>query len=159
MDENDVSKSNNTDDDDEEKKEIDNDCNEEKKQKYKYIGEYVGIRPGTNQRDYQIHIASHTKKWINATGIRSTGLTASLGIGRHVATDLVASLLSPTPKKPKNKDNDDEVGIIPKTTPLPNIKELIKQYNESSDGSIEVNGYRYKVTHKITQFGWKQYAV
>jgi glycerol-3-phosphate dehydrogenase len=37
-----------------------------------HIGEYVGIRPGTDKRDYQIHL-DYTKRWIAAAGIRSTG--------------------------------------------------------------------------------------
>ena len=45
-----------------------------------YVGDYVGIRPGTDRRDYQIHLDAK-KNWIAVAGIRSTGLTASLGIG------------------------------------------------------------------------------
>jgi glycerol-3-phosphate dehydrogenase len=37
-----------------------------------HVGEYVGIRPGTDKRDYQIHL-DYTKRWITAAGIRSTG--------------------------------------------------------------------------------------
>ena len=37
-----------------------------------YVGDYVGIRPGTDQRDYQIHVDYH-QRWIAAAGIRSTG--------------------------------------------------------------------------------------
>jgi glycerol-3-phosphate dehydrogenase len=37
-----------------------------------HVGEYVGIRPGTDKRDYQIHL-DYTKRWIAAAGIRSTG--------------------------------------------------------------------------------------
>lgn len=36
------------------------------------VGEYVGIRPGTDKRDYQIHV-DYSKRWIAAAGIRSTG--------------------------------------------------------------------------------------
>jgi glycerol-3-phosphate dehydrogenase len=36
------------------------------------IGEYVGIRPGTDQRDYQIHV-NYPRRWITVAGIRSTG--------------------------------------------------------------------------------------
>lgn len=36
------------------------------------VGEYVGIRPATNHRDYQIHM-DVSKKWIACAGIRSTG--------------------------------------------------------------------------------------
>ena len=57
----------------------------------KLIGDYVGIRPGTNQRDYQIHL-HHGAQFITVGGIRSTGLTASLGIGRHVVQCLLPSI-------------------------------------------------------------------
>ena len=57
----------------------------------KLIGDYVGIRPGTNQRDYQIH-SYHGANFITVGGIRSTGLTASLGIGRHVVQCLLPSI-------------------------------------------------------------------
>jgi glycerol-3-phosphate dehydrogenase len=36
------------------------------------IGEYVGIRPGTDKRDYQIHLFP-AEQWISVAGIRSTG--------------------------------------------------------------------------------------
>jgi hypothetical protein len=38
-----------------------------------HVGEYVGIRPGTDKRDYQIHL-DYPKRWIAAAGIRSTGM-------------------------------------------------------------------------------------
>jgi glycerol-3-phosphate dehydrogenase len=45
-----------------------------------FAGEYVGIPMGTNHRDYQIHL-DEKKHWLTTAGIRSTRLTASLGIG------------------------------------------------------------------------------
>ena len=42
-------------------------------------GEYVGIRPGTSRRDYQIRLHP-TANFVAVAGVRSTGLTASLGI-------------------------------------------------------------------------------
>ena len=41
-----------------------------------FIGEYVGIRPGTDKRDYQIEIFPN-RNWITVGGIRSTGLTGT----------------------------------------------------------------------------------
>lgn len=40
------------------------------------LGTYAGLRPATEHRDYQLHAA---RRWLCAAGIRSTGLTASLG--------------------------------------------------------------------------------
>jgi glycerol-3-phosphate dehydrogenase len=45
---------------------------------------YAGLRPATERKDYIIQ--SHKQKnWITVAGIRSTGLTGSLGIAQHVA--------------------------------------------------------------------------
>ncbi|WP_018153024.1 NAD(P)/FAD-dependent oxidoreductase [Leeia oryzae] len=44
---------------------------------------YAGLRPASQFKDYQIE-ALPTEHWITVGGIRSTGLTASLGIGQHV---------------------------------------------------------------------------
>ena len=46
---------------------------------------YAGLRPATERKDYIIE-ALQTQNWITVGGIRSTGLTAALGIARHVAT-------------------------------------------------------------------------
>lgn len=45
---------------------------------------YAGIRPATPFKDFVIE-ALPAERWIVAGGIRSTGLTAALGIGQHVA--------------------------------------------------------------------------
>ena len=45
---------------------------------------YAGLRPATQFKDYQI-AALPERRWITAGGIRSTGLTGSLGIAQHVA--------------------------------------------------------------------------
>ena len=44
---------------------------------------YAGLRPATEQKDYRIH-AEPARNWITVGGIRSTGLSAALGIARHV---------------------------------------------------------------------------
>ena len=106
-----------------------------------YCGEYVGIRPGTDCRDYQIR-AIPDRHWIAAAGIRSTGLTASLGIGRHV-TQLLEMMLPSPP----------ELDTI-MTTPLPPVVELVKNYHERSDGTVIIHGIPYRVTHPLTRLGW-----
>jgi glycerol-3-phosphate dehydrogenase len=45
---------------------------------------YAGLRPATQFKDYQIE-AQPDRAWITVAGIRSTGLTAALGIAAHVA--------------------------------------------------------------------------
>ncbi|WP_368855143.1 FAD-dependent oxidoreductase, partial [Klebsiella pneumoniae] len=44
---------------------------------------YAGLRPATQFKDYQIE-AVCDRQWISVSGIRSTGLTAALGIAAHV---------------------------------------------------------------------------
>jgi len=117
---------------------IDFDCN--------IIGEYVGIRPGTTKRDYQIHL-HYPAKFITVGGIRSTGLTASLGIGRHV----VQTLLSPLIPKPEHFMTSTHPL---KPTPLPDVVELVRDYHARSDGTIAIHGHSYKVTHPLTKMGW-----
>ena len=108
------------------------------------VGDYVGIRPGTNRRDYQIHLTAD-QNYLVCAGIRSTGLTASLGIGRHVVQTLQSAGILPTPT------------VLPAVTtrPLPAVCELAEAYRESgSDESVWIDGYRYKVTHPLTRFGF-----
>jgi glycerol-3-phosphate dehydrogenase len=44
---------------------------------------YAGLRPATEEKEYRISV-HRDRNWITVGGIRSTGLTASLGIARHV---------------------------------------------------------------------------
>ncbi len=44
---------------------------------------YAGLRPATGEKEYRIH-ATPERNWITVGGIRSTGLSAALGIARHV---------------------------------------------------------------------------
>ncbi len=53
-------------------------------EKYEVTTVYAGLRPATEFQDYQI-IQNATQNYITVGGIRSTGLSAALGIARHVA--------------------------------------------------------------------------
>lgn len=105
------------------------------------IGEYVGVRPGTDQRDYQIHLFPD-KHWISVAGIRSTGLTATLGIGNYVVRNLRA-VLAPSDPPPRTV----------RTTPMPPLEALIHDFHQRN-GFVEIHGYVYKVTHPLTRLGW-----
>ena len=60
---------------------------------------YAGLRPATEHRDYRVS-ASGERAWITIGGIRSTGLTAGLGIAEHVV-ELAAALRGrPLPAPP-----------------------------------------------------------
>jgi glycerol-3-phosphate dehydrogenase len=72
---------------------------------------YAGLRPATEQQDYIIE-AHGDKNWITVAGIRSTGLTASLGIAQLVQK-LYAKNFDKWPKKLPE----------PIHTPVPNLAE------------------------------------
>ncbi|PSM15930.1 NAD(P)/FAD-dependent oxidoreductase [Nitratireductor sp. StC3] len=46
---------------------------------------YAGLRPATEIKDYRVRAIAE-QNWISVGGIRSTGLTAALGLAAHVAT-------------------------------------------------------------------------
>ncbi len=50
---------------------------------YSVTATYAGLRPATEYKDYQIS-PDIEKQWICVAGIRSTGLTAALGIAQYV---------------------------------------------------------------------------
>jgi glycerol-3-phosphate dehydrogenase len=58
---------------------------------------FAGMRPATQFRDYQI-IPRLAQRWLTVAGIRSTGLSASLGIAEHVAGLLIPALFD-APRK------------------------------------------------------------
>lgn len=71
---------------------------------------YAGLRPATERKDYVVE-ALPDRGWITVAGIRSTGLTACLGIARHVAR-LYAENFGALPQPPD-----------PIWTPVPNLAE------------------------------------
>jgi len=52
--------------------------------KYEVTTVYAGLRPATEFQDYQV-FQDAERRYITVGGIRSTGLSAALGIARHVA--------------------------------------------------------------------------
>ncbi len=62
---------------------------------------YCGIRTGTERPEYRI-IPRLAEKWLTVAGIRSTGLSASLGIAEHVA-GIVLSDMTSAARKPDVK--------------------------------------------------------
>ncbi|KAH9488801.1 hypothetical protein Btru_064819 [Bulinus truncatus] len=53
------------------------------------VGCYVGLRPATQFKDYQIRTYPQ-KGWITVGGIRSTGVSGSLGIAQYVSGKLLS---------------------------------------------------------------------
>eukprot|EP00536_Pseudo-nitzschia_multiseries_P004183 jgi/Psemu1/187503/e_gw1.68.103.1 len=114
------------------------------------VGDYVGIRPGTNHRDYQIQLRPQ-QRWIAVAGIRSTGLTASLGIGNYVVRLLRCILEDPpaTETQPHRAIH---------TTPLPALEELARDFATRGDGCCAIHGRPYRVTHPLTILGFESLA-
>merc|ERR1711982_71998 len=85
------------------------------------------------------------------SGIRSTGLSASLGIAKYVHHYLLSSIILPSTKTTNNNIKDEKQII------LPSLKELIINNFNNNDDMVCINNYLYKVTHPITLLGWKDY--
>ncbi|KDO26539.1 hypothetical protein SPRG_07941 [Saprolegnia parasitica CBS 223.65] len=107
------------------------------------VGSYAGLRPATQHRDYQLSLHV-TKRWITVAGVRSTGVTASLGIAERVACDFVPQLpgLAPRPLS------------APVGFRLPPIAVLAAAMHPS-DYTLELHGMTWRVDHAITRFGWQ----
>jgi glycerol-3-phosphate dehydrogenase len=71
------------------------------------------------------------------------GLTASLGIGRYLT-----QLLEPMLGRPSALPNIQ-------TTPLPCLSQLVQDYHQRQDGTVQIDGTCYRVTHPLTRFGWE----
>jgi glycerol-3-phosphate dehydrogenase len=83
---------------------------------------YTGLRPATAHSDYVIE-AVKDQHWITVGGIRSTGLTAALGIAQHVAKLCHKNFIK-LPKKPPE----------PVWTPVPTLAEHeIRPYRRGGD--------------------------
>ncbi len=83
---------------------------------------YAGLRPATEQSEYIIE-AHKNENWITVAGIRSTGLTSSLGIAQHVVK-LYAKHFGKLPKKIP----------APIWTPVPNLSEhMIRPYMKGGE--------------------------
>ena len=84
---------------------------------------YAGLRPATQFKDYQISV-ERQRRWITVGGIRSTGLTAALGIAQMVGKAYAEEF---------GGMNDEE----PIWTPVPNLAEdRPRQYLTSAGGDI-----------------------
>jgi len=75
---------------------------------------YSGIRPATEEKDYRISF-NKDKNWISVGGVRSTGLTAALGIASYVY------------KKYKRAGNLHDVIVDPTYLIMPNLAEHEKR--------------------------------
>ena len=136
------------------------------------LGTYSGLRPASEHRDYQIY-ANEDKQWITVAGIRSTGLTASSGIGDYVG-DLWEEVVGKAPKgrakaavlSGDTATPDKLVGVTDAAmSPLPvrsgskrcdkvpTLQEMALEYRLRGDGMITLHGKEHRVTHPISSFG------
>ena len=132
------------------------------------IGTYSGLRPATEHRDYQIS-SNEQRRVITVGGIRSTGLTASSGIGEYVA-DLVDVQFGAEPRscwvnsileKPSDLPGVSSCAQSPIKVPpdvkvngkVPPLSELAKNFKSRGDGTVEIYGKPHRVTHPISSFG------
>ena len=84
---------------------------------------YAGLRPATQFKDYQIEVQSK-RRWVTVGGIRSTGLTAALGIAQMVGEAFAEAF---------GGMRDEE----PIWTPVPNLtEERPRQYQTKAGGDI-----------------------
>jgi glycerol-3-phosphate dehydrogenase len=59
---------------------------------HEVLATYAGMRPGTQRSEYRI-IPRLADCWVTVAGIRSTGLSAALGIAEYVADAIIGNLL------------------------------------------------------------------
>lgn len=143
-------------------------------------GTYAGLRPGTSDQssnDYQIFRAHSA--WVSVGGIRSTGLTGSLGIGRLVARhceDVYAEHAAGEAKWDKSGGTSPPPAwhmkrkprLSMEWTPLPSLAELVAAFTDGGD-DVEEGGdqafvdFRGKfgthaVTHPLTRHGLRSLA-
>ncbi len=83
---------------------------------------YAGLRPATEHKDYVIEALAGTN-WITIGGIRSTGLTAALGIAEYVSA-LYGKNFGALPKKPSKQA----------WAPVPNLtEERVRPYMKGGE--------------------------
>jgi glycerol-3-phosphate dehydrogenase len=70
---------------------------------------FAGLRPATEHRDYALDV-DRGQRWITVAGIRSTGLSAALGLGEWAADNGSAMLGE---KRPEPPDDDLDWPVMP----------------------------------------------
>ncbi|KAF0690001.1 Aste57867_18591 [Aphanomyces stellatus] len=106
------------------------------------IGAYAGLRPATQHRDYQI-LVDAPRAWVTVAGIRSTGVTASLGIAAYVADAVTTQLPHVTPKA--------KAVVAPFR--LPPLASLATER-----GVVVLGAHEHVVTHPLSRWGLAKLA-
>ncbi|XP_045215472.2 glycerol 3-phosphate dehydrogenase-like [Mercenaria mercenaria] len=101
--------------------------------KHNVVGHYTGVRPATQFKDYIIN-ADHERNWITVGGIRSTGLSACLGIS-EIVRELVETRIGLEPSRG---------ACLTVSTPSVTFTKY---------GSAFIDGQEYCVKHPLTFVG------
>ena len=118
-------------------------------------------RPSTEHRDYQI-TADPDHNWITVGGIRSTGLSASAGIGEYVSNLFLEKLPEHPPEVPMPGVTEAASSPVPSNVRIcnprvPSLAELAAAFKRRGDGTVEVyDGVTETVTHPISIFGMQR---
>lgn len=125
-------------------------------QNMKQVNAYAGLRPASlKYNDYQINVPLHNKlptNWITVGAIRSTGLTAALGIA-HLVWKLYNKYFV--------LHNVDPKWTIEVLNTLPDeskvswqpIPPILMQMGTAKSSKVTVNQYSHTVQHPIWQTG------
>ncbi len=98
---------------------------------------YAGLRPATQYKDYQIDVDA-AQPWITVGGIRSTGLTAALGIASYVAELYVASIGTlRTPARMRWTPVPNLCEALPRSYQQPGEVEIVCHCEQVTRGEIE----------------------
>ncbi len=125
----------------------------------KVVGTYSGLRPATEFRDYQIS-SDPAQNWITVGGIRSTGLTASSGIGEYVRRlycDLLQNCAAPLVECARVGPPYSPAPLSPepklRNPKIPSLVDLAADFQRRGDGTVEVFGRVHRVTHPLSSLG------
>ncbi|GBG33495.1 NADFAD-dependent dehydrogenase, putative [Hondaea fermentalgiana] len=129
----------------------------------KVIGTYAGLRPATEHRDFQVSVSR--PGWVTVGGIRSTGLTASPGLGEYIA-NLVDGIFEPERESSTSPSTSSSsmpgvsaaaASPAPRPSqrlePVPSLQTLANEYRARGDGCVTLYGRVHRVTHPISSFG------
>jgi len=111
--------------------------------RYKPISSYAGLRPAVEKTDYIIH--SNTQNWITVAGIRSTGLTASLGIANYVYKLIEENKFNLAFRKKRAPKSERD--IIKEAKDI--VQLLVSQSQANNFKGAQLGGQSFNATHPL----------
>uniref|UniRef100_A0A7S4K3F8 FAD dependent oxidoreductase domain-containing protein n=3 Tax=Guillardia theta TaxID=55529 RepID=A0A7S4K3F8_GUITH len=116
-------------------------------------GSYAGLRPATEFRDYQIK-GSEDENWITVAGIRSTGVSASLGIGQYVVSLLKRMRQAPPALKRDRSLQPKNIKALPSPREL--ISNKLFTHDDCGEMRVIMDGQVRMVSHPLARFGMQR---